>query len=109
MLQGAERMMRLRELLAGSEIVTEVQVLRLGPLVVVGVPGELFNELGAQIKRSTERLTVVVAGYANDYVGYLVPREAYDRLSYESAVTVVGRGGAEAIVEAAERLVGQVI
>lgn len=108
-LQGAERMMRLRELLAGREIVTEVQVLRLGPVVVVGVPGELFNELGAQIKRSTERFTVVVAGYANDYVGYLVPREAYDRLSYESAVTVVGRRGAEVIVEAAKRLVGQVI
>lgn len=107
-LQGAERIMRLRELLGGREISTEVQVLRLGPLLVVGVPGELFNELGAQVGRSRGCLTVV-AGYANDYVGYLVPREAYEQLSYESAVTVVGRGGAEAITEVAEKLIAQVI
>jgi hypothetical protein len=56
-------------------IETEVSLVRLGPVAVLGVPGEMFPESAPGLRR---RLGArgIVAGLANDEIGYLVP--AYD-------------------------------
>jgi neutral ceramidase len=86
----------------------EVQVLRLGNLAVVGLPGEPFVELGLAIKaRSTAAHTLVV-GYANDYLGYLTTPRAWEQGGYEIALGPWSRVSAEAsgmLVEAALRLI----
>ncbi|HOZ46145.1 MAG TPA: hypothetical protein PLO37_07165 [Candidatus Hydrogenedentes bacterium] len=61
----------------------EVQAFRIGPLRIVGVPGELFMALGQQIIDCASDGLVMVAGYANDFVGYLPTREAYVDARYE--------------------------
>jgi hypothetical protein len=61
----------------------EVQVLRVGDLAWVALPGEFFVEFGLEIKkRSPARLTFVV-GLANGSVGYVPTEEAFAQGGYE--------------------------
>lgn len=85
----------------------EIQVLSLGELVLVGVPGELFAEYGLQLKFFSETKTVCTVGYANGYIGYLTSAASYERHSYESLMAVVKPGeAAKIIVEQAKRMIG---
>ena len=76
----ALRILRLRY---GSEAMpaasAEVQALRLGPIAVVALPGEIFSSIGGAIRLASplpaER--TLIAGWSNDNVGYVPDREAY--------------------------------
>lgn len=93
----------------------EVQVLRLGHVALVGLPGEPFCELGLQIKRREREGRAIpgveyafCVGYANGWLGYLAPRPAWEQGGYEVSPgpwSLVGPGGAEACVEAGLALV----
>jgi neutral ceramidase len=71
----------------------EVQVVRLGPFLLVAIAGEPFVEIGQAIE---EQLlgragvgAVLVAGYANGNAGYLCTAEAYAEGGYEAATAHV--------------------
>lgn len=81
----------------------EVMLLRIGNAAVVGLPGEVFSELGLAIKeRSPARHTFVVE-LANDAIGYLPTREAFGQGGYEptAGTTMYEPGAGEALVEGA--------
>ncbi|WP_277453898.1 neutral/alkaline ceramidase [Janibacter sp. DB-40] len=74
-----------------------VQLLRLGSLAIVGVPGEPTTMSGRRLEATVqERLagsgvdTVVVAGLANSYTGYVTTREEFAAQHYEGASTEFG-------------------
>ena len=48
----------------------EVQVIRVGDLAFVGLPGEPFNEFGVDIKTNSPCPNTMVMGLANDYTSY---------------------------------------
>lgn len=97
-------------------VAAEVQVIRVGDGWLVGVPGELFVELGLAIKRGLQPHPVFICGYANDDIGYLPARSAYARGGYEvnDAYKYYGYPAAlapeagEAVVAAALRLAARV-
>jgi neutral ceramidase len=62
----------------------EVQVMCLGDIALVGVPGELFVDLGLAIKRGSGAAQVFICGYANDDIGYIPARQAYSEGGYET-------------------------
>jgi hypothetical protein len=63
---------------------TEVQVLRIGPdTAIVGIPGEPFIEIAGEIRRRSGLRNVLVAGYANEAVGYLPVSGQYALGGYE--------------------------
>ncbi len=67
----------------GQDRETWLQVLRIGDVAWVGVPGELFTQLGLDIKnRSPFRHTYVVE-LANDWVGYLPNLEGHKLGGYQ--------------------------
>lgn len=70
---------------AQTTVPTEIQVIQVGPLVLVSAPGELFVELGLAIKRGQGRRRVFVCGFANDSIGYIPARRAYPAGGYEIA------------------------
>lgn len=77
---------------------TEVQAMSLGEgLALVAWPGEFFVETAAAIREELQRDELLVAGYANDYVGYVVPEAAFAEGGYESGVTFF-TGEAETII-----------
>ena len=79
--------------------------LRLGDLVIIGVPGELTAELGLEIKRRTAKVVearhVVIGGLANEWISYILSAEEYQRGGYEASVSFYGSELGECIVEGA--------
>ncbi|MDO8617214.1 MAG: neutral/alkaline non-lysosomal ceramidase N-terminal domain-containing protein [Dehalococcoidia bacterium] len=76
----------------------EVQALGLGDgLAVLALPGEFFAETAAAIRAACAAPAggqgiqdLLVACYANDYIGYVIPAEAYEQGGYESGITFCG-------------------
>lgn len=79
--------------------------LRLGDLVIVGVPGEMATELGLAIKKQTTKTTgarhVAVGGLANQWISYILSAEEYDRGGYEASVSFYGPELGKCVVDAA--------
>jgi neutral ceramidase len=91
----------------GEERASWVQALLIGEVAVVGAPGELFTKLGLDIKRRSPFALTLVAGVANDYIGYIPDREAYALGGYQVWTgfhSFVAQGTGELIVEEALRL-----
>ena len=96
-LQGAEAEARRDRSLGRLTIAGEIAVAALGNLALAAVPGELYLGLGERLVQGAGEGTIVV-GYANGYVGYLPPAEAYAGDDYEPRIASVAAGQAEAIV-----------
>lgn len=80
---------------------TEVQALSLGEgLALLALPGEFFVETGERIRSRCRISDVLLAGYANDYVGYVAPAEAYEQGGYEPAVSAFAPEAEGIIVDA---------
>ena len=60
----------------------EVQVFRIGRVALVGLIGEPFAEGQLQIKQRSPADRTLVAHMCNGYVGYIPPRECYERYNY---------------------------
>jgi hypothetical protein len=73
----------LRQELPPTTVTTELQVMRVGPLVLVSAPGELFVELGLAIKEGTDAGHLFISGFGNDNIGYIPTRRAYPYGGYE--------------------------
>jgi hypothetical protein len=59
---------------------SEVNLLQIGPVWLVTVPGELFPKLGLRLKDRLRKAGAVwagVIGLANDELGYILPEEDY--------------------------------
>ncbi len=65
-----QRMAQRRFALPNGEYDTEVQGLVVGDVLFLGLPGEVFNEIGTTLKRRSPFPTTVIIGYANDCSGY---------------------------------------
>lgn len=99
---------RLRTISKGpGPIRTEVQVLRIGDMALAGCPGELFVDLGLDIKARSPALHTMIVGYANDYVGYLSTPSDFEEGGYETTFGAWSRVAAEGgrlVVDASLRL-----
>lgn len=88
---------------------TEVQAIRLGDgLALLGLPGEVFAETAAAIREAAPFADVLMACYANDYVGYVVPEHAYEEGGYEAGMTPHAPAADSMIRDAARRLLAEV-
>jgi hypothetical protein len=85
---------------------SEMVALAVGPSAWVTVPGELETRLGLAVKAAGRGrfAHVFVAGVSNDYLGYFLSAEAYDRPSYIACASVYGETGGEAMATAATAL-----
>jgi neutral ceramidase len=84
-----------------ESVSTWVQALRVGDLALVSAPGELLVELGLEIKRRSPFGQTLILELANDSVGYLPTRRAYEEGAYEPEASLFAPGVGEQIVETA--------
>ncbi len=79
--------------------------LRLGDLLIVGIPGEMAASLGMKIKSQAGRITgaksPVIGGLADQWISYMLPAEEYRRGGYESSVSFYGETLGDTIVTGA--------
>jgi hypothetical protein len=86
----------------------EVMVMRLGDAAVVALPGEVFCETGLAIRRASPAPHTLVVELANDAVGYLPPRRAFEQGGYEPTPgsTMYQPGAVERLVDSALEQLG---
>jgi hypothetical protein len=79
--------------------------LRLGSLLIVGVPGELSAELGHKLKSGLNRersdVAITVGGLADEWIGYMLSSEEYERGGYEASMSYYGRELGPTVVQEA--------
>jgi hypothetical protein len=68
----------------GEERTTWIQVVLIGDVAIVGVPAEFFTVLGQDIKRRSPFRYTYVAELANDWIGYLPDKKAFDLGGYQT-------------------------
>ncbi len=62
-------------------------VVRIGDLMWTTFPGEMFSNIGRQVKAASPATYAHVMGYTNGYIGYFPEQKAYAEGGYEVAVT----------------------
>ena len=83
----------------------EVQAFKIsGDLAIVGLPGEVFVELGLAIKANSPFKTTLVIELTNSHIAYVPTRHAFSEGSYETINSRLAPGGGEMMVESAVRL-----
>ncbi|MFQ6133452.1 MAG: hypothetical protein ACE5R4_15525, partial [Armatimonadota bacterium] len=86
-----------------KELEVELGAMRIGPLGLATIPGEVFVKLGLAIQEQSPFDPTMVAELVNGTVGYIATREAYDQGSYEVTLrrsACIAPGAGESIVEA---------
>ncbi|MEC3975914.1 neutral/alkaline non-lysosomal ceramidase N-terminal domain-containing protein [Amycolatopsis sp. H20-H5] len=87
-----------------------VQLLRVGPLYLLGIPGEVTIVAGLRLRRTVAELVgaelenVLVAGYSNGYFHYVTTPEEYQAQRYEGGSTLFGRWQLDALRQTAASL-----
>ncbi len=62
-------------------------VVRIGDLMWTTFPGEMFHNIGEQVKAAMPATQTYLMGYTNGYIGYFPEQQAYAEGGYEVAVT----------------------
>jgi hypothetical protein len=89
----------------GKPLEAGVQVIVLGnDIAWVGLPGEIFVELGMAIKRASPFKHTTIVSLANDNLGYIPNRKAYGEGNYEVVSARCAEGAGEMLVAAAGRI-----
>jgi neutral ceramidase len=74
--------------------VVSTQLLKLGQLVIAGVPGELTTMAGRRLRDTISKVMpntkVVIAGLSNSYTHYVTTFEEYQEQRYEAGSTIYG-------------------
>ena len=81
-----------------SPAILPFQLLRLGPVAIAGIPGEMTMQAGRRLQDSLKVVLaplgvqrVILTGLANEYSSYITTPEEYDSQQYEGASTIYGR------------------
>jgi len=87
-----------------------VQLLRLGRLYLIAIPGEPTIVSGLRLRRTVAEIVgadlcdVLCVGYSNAYIHYVTTPEEYDEQRYEGGSTLFGRWELPALMQVATEL-----
>lgn len=89
---------------------TIVQTIRIGPVLLIGIPGDLSVLLGEKMKEQARArgMEALIVGFANDYIGYLLPRALYETPAYEARMSFHGPQMGEYLLEVVARLIDRI-
>lgn len=87
----------------------ELVGIALGRTAWVTIPGELETRLGLELKAGAPPPleSVLLAGVSNDYLGYFLTKETYNRPSYIACGSLHGERGGEVVRDAVRALLGR--
>ncbi len=88
-----------------------VQLLRIGQLALLGIPGEPTTMSGKCLRETLhhslqkdEVTDIIINGYANTFAGYITTPEEYDLQEYEGSYTLFGKWTLSAYQQVAAQL-----
>ncbi|MCX7795842.1 MAG: neutral/alkaline non-lysosomal ceramidase N-terminal domain-containing protein [bacterium] len=89
----------------------ELQVIALGDLVIVGIPGEPFVEIGLEIKKNSPFHYTGIVSLANGYSGYIPTEKAFEEGGYETKLarsSKLDKKAEKIIIEEAIKLIREI-
>lgn len=98
--------------------IVDVQILRVGQLAILCVPGEMTTMAGRRLRHAVaakvgdawgKGLRVVIAGLTNTYSSYITTREEYGAQRYEGASTIYGPSTLDAYIQEFRKLAGEMM
>jgi neutral ceramidase len=87
-----------------------VTLARIGQLVILGMPGEVTTMAGRRLRETVKSELgdwakyIVLAGYVNEFAGYITTPQEYDLQQYEAAHNLHGRWSLPAYQQIASQL-----
>lgn len=97
--QGALISLKLSEIMEKTDVInSEIQIFKIGNIEIIGVPVELFVEYGIEIKNKSCSPNVIIAGYANEVLGYVYTKDAAEEGSYEAYASPFSDEAGEVLV-----------
>jgi hypothetical protein len=69
----------------------ELQIFQLGDVEIIAIPGEIFVELGLEIKRRSSSPYPLIFGNSNGYIGYVPMESSFDKGGYETRLSLTSR------------------
>jgi len=90
-------------------LTTEIQVLKIGDLYILGLPGEVLVEVGLEIKKRAGLESLFIIAVSNDAIGYVCHGQAYEEGGYEpGSGTNLAKGSGEIMIKQALDLINQI-
>ena len=89
-----------KELAGRSFNQSQLQILKIGELILAGVPGEPFTRIVLDIKNQSPSPLTAVVSYANDYQGYFPDAVSIAEGDYEALISPYGADVAEHLGQA---------
>jgi len=91
-----------------TTLTTEIQVLRIGDIYILGLPGEVLVEIGLDIKTRAGIENLFIISLSNDACGYVCNRQAYKEGGYEpGSGTNLAEGAGEIITKEALNIINE--
>ncbi len=115
-LEWAEEMLKLaRSGARGQAQPFEIQGIRIGGLLLLGMEGEIFARYQLELEPLSSLQPAILCGYANGCIGYVPTADEYPRGGYEvdeaykvyPSVQMIAPESEELIREAAVRIMGR--
>lgn len=85
--------------------VIAVQLVQIGELLILGVPGEITTMAGIRLKKMVENEVknsgvkeIIISSYANCYMGYITTEEEYSVQCYEGGHNIYGKNTLKGIM-----------
>jgi hypothetical protein len=85
----------------------ELTGIALGPVALVGIPGEPFTDIGVQIKDTAGWKAIMPCALTNGSMGYFPMRSAFDEGGYEARASRYVATVAEDIVAGAKKILNE--
>ncbi len=80
---------------------------KIGPVAMLGIPGEPFTEIGVKIKEAEGWELIMPCALTNGNIGYFPNKHAYDEGGYEARTSRFKTGVAETIIENGKKLLDE--
>jgi hypothetical protein len=94
----------------GEKVQCELQAMKIGPYLLLTMPGEPMVEYGFQLEQAiADRAVPIVVGYANGHIGYICTKQAFAEGGYEPNHSQSGAGAEEILVRELLKLTDKVV
>ena len=84
-----------------------LSALRIGPIILTGVSGEVFNEISVKMRKQSPYSNTFMITHCNGSSGYLVTDAAYAEGGYEVNSTRARSGAEKAIIDNLLEMIGE--
>lgn len=96
---------------------TEIGAITLGEVAILFLPGEIFVEMGLELKERFPEVKLITVSYANDAIGYVPHRTAFSSGGYEVEMAYrhyslpgpYSESAGEVLVDEAAKLLGELL